>query len=132
MSDDNVEAVRSVYEGWSEGDFTVGTDLLDPKILFVLGPEFPDAGTYLGTEALAQYMHGVLEPWTRFTIEAGEIREAGDSIFAAVCQRGVGTSSGAPAEFRYFQVWTFRGGKVIRLEGIRDRAEALEVAGLSE
>jgi ketosteroid isomerase-like protein len=35
-----------------------------------------------------------------------------------------------PAEFRYFQVWTFRGGSVIRIESIRDRDDALEAVGL--
>ena len=35
-------------------------------------------------------------------------------------------------DMRYFQVWTFRGGAVIRLESVRAREEALEAAGLSE
>ena len=35
-------------------------------------------------------------------------------------------------EFRYFHVWSFRGGKVIRLETFRERAEAFEAAGLRE
>jgi hypothetical protein len=53
-------------------------------------------------------------------------------VVAAICQRGVGEESGAATELRYFQVWSFRGGKVIRLEGFRERAEALEAAGLRE
>jgi hypothetical protein len=39
-------------------------------------------------------------------------------------------SSGTPTEFRYFQVWTFRGAKAVRLEGFREREEALAAAGL--
>ncbi len=50
----------------------------------------------------------------------------------AVCQRGVGSGSGAPTEFRYFHVWSFRGRKVIRLESVRERSEAFEVVGLGE
>jgi len=95
-------------------------------------PEFPDAGTYLGLERLGEYTRGFLEPWTRLTIEAEEITDAGDSVVAAVVQRGVGDGSGAPTEFRYFHVWSFRGGKVIRLECVRQRAEALEAVGLRE
>jgi ketosteroid isomerase-like protein len=47
-----------------------------------------------------------------------------------VRQRGVGAGSGVSTEMHYFQLWTFRGGKVIRLEVIADEAEALEAVGL--
>jgi uncharacterized protein len=130
MTQDHLEAVRGVYEGWKEGDFSASADLLDPLVLFVMGEGLPDTGAYLGTEALAGYMQGFLEPWTRITIEAEEIDGAGDSVFADVVQRGTGSGSGASTELRYFHVWTFRGGKVIRLETFRDRGEARELAGL--
>jgi ketosteroid isomerase-like protein len=132
MSQENVEAVGNVYDRWSQGDFRAGVDVLDPLVLFVLPPEFPDAGTYLGVERLAEYTRSLLEPWTRFTIEAEEIADAGDSVLVGVLQRGVGGGSGAATEFRYFQVWSFRGRKVIRLENFRERAEALEAVGLRE
>jgi ketosteroid isomerase-like protein len=131
MSEENVEVVRAVYDQWREGDFKT-TDVLDPLVLFVLPPEFLAAGTYLGLERLAEYTRGFLEPWTRVTIEAEEIFDAGDSVVVAALQRGLGSRSGAPTELRYFQVWTFRGRKVIRFENFRERAEALEAAGLSE
>jgi ketosteroid isomerase-like protein len=98
----------------------------------VLGPEFPDAGTYLGPEAVAAYTRGLLEPWTYFTIEAEELVAAGDSVLVGVCQRGVGSNSEIPTELRYFMLWSFRLRKVIRLESIRERADALEAAGLRE
>jgi ketosteroid isomerase-like protein len=95
-----------------------------------VGEGFPDAGTYLGLDRVAEYTRGFLEPWSEITIEAEEIVEAGGSVFVAVYQRGIGGVSGATTEFRYFHVWSFRGGKVIRVDNIRDRAEALEAAGL--
>jgi hypothetical protein len=33
---------------------------------------------------------------------------------------------------RYFQVWTFRGASVIRIESVIERADALEAAGVRE
>ena len=132
MSQENVEAVRDAYERWSQGDFRSAVDVLDPLVLFVLGPEFPDAGTYLGHERVAEYTRGFLEPWTRITIQAEEVIDAGDSVVAAVLQCAVGGGSGAATEFRYFHVWSFRGRKVIRLENFRERAEALEAVGLRE
>ena len=132
MSRQNVETVRAVLERWGDGDFRVSVDLLDPHVVLVLGPRFADAGTYLGADAVAGYTRGLLEPWTRFTIEAEELVAAGDTVFAGVLQSGVGSTSGVPTEFRYFMLWSFRGGKVIRIECFRERAEALEAAGLPD
>jgi ketosteroid isomerase-like protein len=100
--------------------------------LFVQRPGFPESGTYLGIARLVEYTRGFLEPWSHITIEAEDITDAGDSVVATVRQRGVGRESGAATEFRYFQVWSFRGRKVIRLENFRNEAEALEAAGLQE
>ncbi len=132
MSQERVEIVRAVYEQWSEGDFRASADLLDPHVVLVLGPEFPDAGMHSGVEAVAAYTRGLLEPWTHFTMEAEEIIAAGDSVLAAVRQRGVGSTSGVPTVLSYFTLWTFRGRKVIHIESFRERAEALKAAGLPE
>jgi hypothetical protein len=48
-----------------------------------------------------------------------------------VTQIGTGEGSGAATELRYFHVWTFRGTSVVRWESVRERAEALELVGLS-
>ena len=132
MSQENVEVVRGVYDRWGQGDLRASVEVFDPLILFVLRPEFPEAGTYLGLEQVAEYTRGLLEPWTRFTIEAEEIVDAGDSVIVSVLQRGVGGGSGVDSELRYFHVWSFRGGKAIRLDSIRERAEAFEAVGLRE
>jgi len=132
MSQENVEIVRAVYGQWRNGNFRAGIDLYDPRAVLVQGAGFPETGAYLGLEGIGRYMRAFLEAWERVTIEAEDLVQAGDSVVAAVVQRGIGKASGAtPTEFRYFHVWSFRGGKVIRLESIRERAQALEVAGLS-
>jgi ketosteroid isomerase-like protein len=65
-------------------------------------------------------------------IAGEEFIEAGDSVVAAVNQSATGAGSGAHVAMRYYQVWTFRGASVIRIENIREREEALEAAGLDE
>lgn len=71
-----------------------------------------------------------LEASTEVTIEADDLEEAGDSVVAAVIQSGAGQESGANTEFGYFHVWSFRGGKVIRLENFREGSVARQAAGL--
>jgi ketosteroid isomerase-like protein len=130
MASDNAETIRGIYARWAEGDYSLAMSA-DPNLVFIMQPEFPDSGTYLGPEQVAEYMRGFLEPWERLTIEATEIIEAGDSIVAAVIQRGIGIASRVEAEFSYFQVWTFRGSTIIRFETFREREEALAAVGLA-
>ena len=132
MSRENAEALRSLYEHWAEGDFSAGADLYDSDVEFVIGPGFPDTGTYHGLEGVLRYTRLFLEPWTRLTIEAEETIEAGDRFFVAVCQRGMGTGSGAVTDFRYFHVWTFRDGRVVHWQNYRERDEALVAAGVEQ
>ena len=137
MSEDKAELVGAVYERFRDGDFRASADLLDPHVVMVLGPAFgpesPGGGTYHGADAVASYTRdSLLGAWDNFTMEAEEILSAGDSVIVGVHQRGVGRVSGVPVELRYFTVWSFRGGKVIRIESFRERGEALEAAGLKE
>ncbi len=132
MSERALEAVRSIYEGWRVGDFRAGTDLYDPRIVMVMGREFPEAGVYHGPDGVAGYMRTFLGAWERVTIASEELVAAGDTVLAAVVQRAVGRGSGAPVVLRYFHIWSFRGKRIIRLEIVMERAEALAIAGLSE
>jgi ketosteroid isomerase-like protein len=131
MSEENVKIVRRVYSRWAEGDFEPG-DYFDPHIVFIMGSGFPESGIYFGTERVAEYMRGFLEPWKRITIRATEIIPVGDSVVVAVHQQGVGRGSGVAIEFDYLTVLSFRGGKAIRFETFRERADALKAVGMSE
>ena len=130
MSEENVEAVRRIYADWGRGRFQAGTELFDPWVVLVLRPEFPDTGAYLGPGEIREYMRGFLEDWDHAVIEGEEFIAAGDSVVVGVHQRGAGKASGVPTDMRYFQVWTFRGGAVIRIESVREREEAFKAAGL--
>jgi ketosteroid isomerase-like protein len=132
MSEENVAAVKAVYERWGAGDFRASLDLFDPEVVLILRPSFPESGTYLGIAEVGEYTRGFLEAWSRITIEAEDVIDAGSAVVAAVRQRGVGVDSGADTDFRYSQVWSFRGRKVIRLENFREHAEALEAVAAGE
>lgn len=133
MSQRYVEIVRGIYDEWEKGNLRAGVDLFDPDVLFIPGKDLPDSGgCYLGPGGISEFMRGWLKAWTAITITADEFIEAGDSVVVAVRQRGVGKQSGAPAELPYFQVWSFRGRSIIRLQQFADRAEALEAVGLPQ
>jgi ketosteroid isomerase-like protein len=134
MSEKNAEIIRAVYERWSDGDFSTSADLFDPHVVLVLSGDFgPDSVAHHGAEAIAIYTRdSVLSPSSRVTMEAEKIVSAGDSVLVDVRQRAVGRTSGVETELVFFTLWSFRGSKVIRIESFRERAEALEAAGLGE
>ena len=132
MSEENEEAVRAIYERFAQGDFRASADLLDPHIVFLLLPESPEAEVYVGVEALAVATRRLFETWADFTLKAEEFISAGDSVLVSTRQQGVARISGVPSDEHYFTVWSFRGRKVIRIETFRERAQALEAAGLRE
>ena len=131
MSEDYVAIVRQIYERWGRGDFQAGSDLYNPDVLLVLRPEFPDAGVYRGLNEIGSYMReDFLSDWEDAVIVGEEFLDAGDTVVVRVTQRATGAGSGAQVEMRYYQLWTFREGAVIRIESIKERGEALEAAGL--
>jgi ketosteroid isomerase-like protein len=132
MSQQNVDAVRAVYEEWAKGNFRAGVNLYDPLVLFIPFADFPAASHYLGTDGVTEFMRAFLAAWTNLTMEAEDVVEAGDSVVVTTRWRGVGRESGARTEKRVFDVWTFRGRAVTRVEFFLDRDEALEAVGLSD
>jgi ketosteroid isomerase-like protein len=114
----------------SQENFRAGTEVLDRETVLVLRSPLPEAGTYRGAEEIRGYMLGFLETWDEAVIEGENFTAVGDNVVVGVHQRATGIESGIPVEMRYFQVWTFRGATVLRIESIRERGEAFDAAGL--
>lgn len=132
MSERNVEALRRLYAAWAEGDFTTGLSMLERNVTLVVDAATLDGGVFVGEEGVKRYMTRFLQAWESLNIVATGFRDRGDTVVAEVEQTGVGRDSGAPVKTTYFQLWTFRGAKVVRLETILSEAEALEAAGMAE
>jgi ketosteroid isomerase-like protein len=100
--------------------------------VLVLRPEFPDAGEYHGRDEIAKYMRqDFLADFADMTIVGEEFLDAGDRVVVRVRQRARGPESGAPVAMSYYQVWTFREASIVRIESIRERADALQAADLT-
>ena len=132
MSGENVEVVRGIFDGWAVGDLSAGAADFDEHVVFVVRSDFAEWGVYLGTEGVRRYMHRFLESWEHTTFEAEELQAVGDTVIVRLVQRGKGVESGIELELRFFQLFTFRGGKIVRLESVMHEREALEAVGLSD
>ena len=132
MSQENVETLRAVYARWAKASsgWTADFTALTSSLSWI--PTSPTAIRTRGTTESGETCCASWTPWESLTIAAEWFRDAGDTVLVGVRQDGIGRSSGAPAVQRYFQIWTFRGGRVIRLEVILDEGRALKAVGLSE
>lgn len=129
MSQENVEIVREVYDGWMRGDFSAG-DAFDPEIEFVM-TDWPEGTAVHGLEAMARAWQASLNAWEDFRAAPGEIFDAGEHVVVVVTHvTARGKSSGIETMASTATIWTLEAGKVIRLALYWDGAKALEAAGL--
>ncbi len=133
MAEQNKETIQRIFESWGEGDFSAGLDDLDPNVLFVVRPPFSENAVLVGPAAISEFLLSFFAPIApgSLTVTANRIRKAGDTVIADVTHRMQGRTSGIEGDLDYFMLFTFRGTKIVRIESIIDRAEALEAAGLS-
>jgi ketosteroid isomerase-like protein len=133
VAPNHLTTVREIYAEWGRGNFRAGTEHYDPNVLLVLRPDFPDPGTYCGLGEIERYMReDFLADFADLTITGDEFLPAGDTVVVRLTQRAKGPESGAPVAMSYYQLWTFRGDAVVRIESVMEREDALAAAGLSK
>ncbi|MEK6252398.1 MAG: nuclear transport factor 2 family protein [Actinomycetota bacterium] len=133
MSKENVELAHRGLDALNRGGVDAVIDLCDPEVEWIAIPGFlPDAEDFHGHAGVRAWFEKVGEALGETHWEAEEITDGGERLLVALKLRTSGRTSGIKGEFRIFQAWTIRNGKLVRLESYLSREEALEAAGLSE
>ena len=131
MSEENVEVVRRILEAWKTGDLAAEIPF-DPHVMFVVSRDYPEFGVFVGPDGVREYMRRFLAQWEEWAVEADGMEATGDTVLVRATQRGTFRSSGISSEMPGFFVFTFRAGRIIRLDTIMNESDAREAAGLSE
>jgi ketosteroid isomerase-like protein len=128
MAKANVEIIRRVCDAVARDDFDDVLRWCDPEVIYKPAQEAATQGH--------DNLRGALQRWVsdieRLELVAEEFLDAGDSIFVTIFLRGRGRSSGAEIAARFYEVFDFREGAILRWEEFTDRSPALEAAGLSD
>jgi ketosteroid isomerase-like protein len=132
MSQENVEIVATVYESWMRGDYAAVFGLFDPEVQWVPPPDVSSSGQRRGHEGVRRSMAGWMSYWDDYHFELRHLVDCGDDVLAEGWQRARGRTSGVEVSEEIFSVWTVRAGLVVRQQMFRERADALEAAGLSD
>jgi ketosteroid isomerase-like protein len=122
MSEENVEIVRRFL-------FLDVDDALayaDPDIVWNPAEEAATQGHDAVRASLVRWKG----EWDDYELLPEEFEEMGDRVVAAVRLRGRGRGSGVEVDARFYDVFTLRHGKIVRMDQFTQRSEALEAAGV--
>ncbi len=129
MSQENVELVKVIHDGWSQGDFSVGAEHLTADFRWQQHAEAVEPGSRSGA-AIGDTFRNIFAVYDDYRIEPGEFIDAGDKVVVAVRIRATAKVSRIDVDQRFNLVWSTREGKLAGIEVFTDRDEALEAAGL--
>jgi ketosteroid isomerase-like protein len=131
-SRENVEVLRDAFETFAR-EGVPNFEFLDPDLEIVNFAEFPVTKPYRGWDGALDWLVDMSEPFEDFNYELAEVAgEVGDHVVTTLRIRGASRTGGPEFELVWGTVWTFRDGRVVRIEGFRTKDEALEAVGLSE
>jgi ketosteroid isomerase-like protein len=137
MSQENVEIVRTLLEGFARRDHERAFDFYDHDIEWdasAAGDINADiAGVYYGHDGVRDYWRAWLSAWRDLDFEVQDVLGAGDEVVALIRnQHQWGRHSGIQTEMPpYALIFTMRDGKVVRWRSLPDQESALKAVGLA-
>jgi ketosteroid isomerase-like protein len=106
-------------------------ELLAPDIVWdISDSDSPMAGVYHGRDAVRDWWRRWVGAFSDWNSEVEQVFEKGDVVVFFAHEHGHGRTSGAWAEMKRANVWTFRGDQVVHFKSFRDRTAALREAGI--
>jgi ketosteroid isomerase-like protein len=124
MSQENVEIVRSFLVV----DVDEALAYADPGIVWNPTEESPTQGHDAVRASLARWKG----EWDDYRLMPEDFMDRGDRIVVTVRLGGRGRGSGVEVNARFYDVYTLRDGKIVRMDQFTERSEALEAVGRSE
>jgi ketosteroid isomerase-like protein len=144
MSQENVEIVRRAYEvnnslGRTGAEFVDPEEIapdfwarLAPDVELLERLELPDAKTYRGRDEVKAFWRKTQEVFAELRWEPQEFIDLGHAVVVVTNVSATGRGSDVSVEMDETDVFWFRDGMIVRLQGFPTRDEALEAAGLPE
>jgi ketosteroid isomerase-like protein len=121
MSQENVEIVRRFLAE----DVDEVLPYADPEIVWNPIEESPAQGHEAVRASLLRWKN----EWADYQLITEELADMGDRVIATVRVHGRGRASGIEVDARFYDVYTFSDGKIVRMDQFTEQSEALEAAG---
>jgi ketosteroid isomerase-like protein len=103
----NADTVRATYDAFGKGDVPTVLAAMDDKIDW-REPQSLPFDDQIGPQAVAENIFGaVVGQIEGFTVDVGEVVDAGDIVCGIGVYRGKGAQNGVPLEADFVHVWRF-------------------------
>jgi uncharacterized protein len=130
---ENREIVRALLRAFDHADYEAALEALDPEAQWQVPPGIAiGQEVYRGRDEVETGFAQWLGAWDAYRFEPEEMLDHGDHVVVGGMQIARGRGSGVEVRLPTFHVFTLRDGKVTRHRSYRDRAEALEAAGVRQ
>jgi ketosteroid isomerase-like protein len=118
----NVAAVRSLHVGAGLSRDRLWALLADDVEWYALGsPDvLPWAGTVRGHEGVRRWLAALNEAMDYERFDLVEVVDAGDVVVEVVLGGGKAVATGKPFESEIVRIWTFRGGRAVKVRSYYD------------
>lgn len=131
MASGNADRLGPILEQLFEGR-PLGADLLADDAEWVNPHDAIEPGTRRGAAGFNDAIRSVFSAWDEVRLEVERVIESGDDMIALGTLHGRVHGPGMEIDSPHGQIWTFRDGRVIRMQWFNTHDETLEAAGLLE
>jgi uncharacterized protein len=132
MPQGNAEIVRRAHQALNRGDVDALVGLCDAAFRLDMSDRILNPAVYDGHDGIRRFYAEVRDVWEAYTWEPEKLLASGNEVVALLRSSGRGRGSGIELERQTAMLWTVRGNRLTSLTFFRDRANALEAAGLQE
>lgn len=131
MSGQNVDRLNLIF-GQLFGARRVDPELLAEDVEWVNPPEAVEPGTRKGADSFNRAIANVFAAWDDVRFDTERVIDNGDEVVALGQLHGRVHGPGMEVDSPHGQIWTFRDGRVTRMEWFTTHRETMEAAGLGE
>jgi ketosteroid isomerase-like protein len=128
MLKNDLELVRHGYELWNQRDVDGFFELVDPNVRWTTHGQFPEAGTYVGRDELANLL-GLIAEGMDVWIELEDIYEVRDRVVVLCRQHGRFEGHELDLDMPIAHILKVREGKLVEMDVFSERTDALEAIG---
>jgi ketosteroid isomerase-like protein len=133
MSLENVELVRRGFEAFNSGDIDRILSFTGPDLEIEVPPGLSaEPDTYRGHAGVRRYFQSFDDAMNEVHFQAERFWDAAEAVVVDARVTARGRQTAILVEQRVAQLWTIRGGRVIRIRAYASLSEALETIGLVE
>jgi ketosteroid isomerase-like protein len=123
MSQENVNAIRNLYDLFAKGDVPTVLAGFDPNIEWNEAENFPyaDGNPYVGPNAVLEGVFMRLgSEWDYWNLDIGEVLDAGESVVAMGRYQAKNKVTGKEINAQFAHVWKVRDGKAVSFQQYAD------------